>query len=157
MDKNKLIMRKIHVLSKKNFDSTMILNNLKDSNVEEKTDVCYISIIGTGGECNHYFRENHSNVLNVEFDDISFFDNELGCTSIDDEIAETIYNFIKSNIHRKTYVIHCMAGISRSGAVGQFIDDIYGSLDFKVLSPQVCPNKLVYAMIYAQHHKTSIT
>jgi predicted protein tyrosine phosphatase len=133
----------------------MIVNNLKDTNVEENSDVCFISIVGGSDAHMHYFKQNHSNVLNVEFDDLAY-QSDFGL-AITDEIAKVLYDFINSNIHRKTYVIHCMAGVSRSAAVGQFIDDIFGSLDFKVLNPQICPNKLVYALLLNQHNKELLT
>lgn len=57
--------------------------------------------------------------------------------------AEEIYQFIKSNKDKKRCFVHCSAGISRSGAVGEFIQDILGTesyQDFKKRNPNITPN-----------------
>ena len=72
---------KINVLSHKAFDNTMRDFNINDTNVDNKTDLAFISIIGTE-EClkyylheedtKHYFNNEHTNVLNLDFDDIKY-------------------------------------------------------------------------------------
>ena len=67
---------KINVLSHKAFDNTMRDFNINDTNVDNKTDLAFISIIGTE-EClkyylheedtKHYFNNEHTNVLNLDF------------------------------------------------------------------------------------------
>ena len=90
----------------------------------------------------HHFMENHKNVLNLEFDDVEK-DIEVGGYSfkaITDEQAEAIVKFIIDN-KGKDFYIHCLAGISRSGAVGTFIFDFFKDDDTKFVSrPKIRPN-----------------
>ena len=96
----------------------------------------------------HYFKEPHPNVLNLEFDDISEETREwmghefLGFST---EQAQKTYKFIKSNLG-KDFWIHCRAGASRSQGVVRFILDTYGDLyDWQTLksNPCVTPNYFV--------------
>src|SRR5271157_5402270 len=101
-------MRKINILSRKEFVSLMIQNNLNDTNIEEKTDLFIISIEGMSeisGEMPHYFKNNHINVLNINFDDIIA---EIeGYKAIDEKQTKEIVNFIKNNLDKKQCIIHC--------------------------------------------------
>lgn len=58
-----------------------------------------------------------------------------------DDIAEHI---IQNNDKDKLYV-HCSAGVARSGAIGEVVNDFFGlSYDtFKRINPQVVPNTTV--------------
>ena len=123
---------RIIVLSHFLFDSKMKELHLDDSNVES-TNMSFISILNTEeclkyyldeADAKHYF-SGHSNVLNVDFDDIS---NDIiykghHFKALTMEQAETVYNFIEKEISNGTecIYIHCRAGISRSRAVGEFI------------------------------------
>lgn len=74
----------------------------------------------------HWFKHNHSNVLNVEFDDIteSSIETYYGIAyGITDEIAQKIAKFIKDNHDKEIIYVHCMAGKSRSIAVGKLISE----------------------------------
>lgn len=120
----------IIVLSRKNFISKMKELGFDDSNVEESNDA-FISIDGTfewNGEVNeHYFNDEHDNVLNLNFDDI--VEDKLSVMGYDcigisdeqaDEIVEFLYNKLSSEKSPSTIYIHCYAGISRSRAVAEF-------------------------------------
>lgn len=69
-----------------------------------------------------------------------------------EDIASDIVNFIKTiNTHTKdsTLVIHCSAGISRSGAVGTFACDYYG-LDYNNFiksNPYIKANQYVLSLL----------
>ena len=132
----------VHVMSIKEFARAMEAGKLNDNNIEEVKDIAIISITcgdnsndmflsglhGTNDE--HYFKENHANVLNIEFFDI---DEEVEVNGklyvpFTTEQANRLIDFIEVN-QNKNYIIHCHAGISRSGAVAQFITDFYGWAD----------------------------
>lgn len=125
-------MIKIKVLSHYLFDEEMKKFGLDDNNVEN-TNMAFISIIGTE-ECikywimeddKHYFKD-HSNVLNLDFDDIDSCDiiyNGHHFKTITIEQAEKTVDFIESMINKgvNTIFCHCKAGLSRSRAIAEFI------------------------------------
>lgn len=123
---------KIKVLSQYLFDEDMKMMGLNDSNVEDK-NMAFISIVNTE-EClkyyleediKHYFKENHSNVLNLDFDDspcnIIYNGHQFKTMSI--EQAEKTIDFIENAIKKGVdeIIIHCLAGYSRSRGIGEFI------------------------------------
>jgi len=129
----------IHVMGVSEFVRVMKTNKFTDYNIEDYKDLAIISIIcddssfmpfkhGVGDE--HYFKQNHANVLNMKFYDIDKVEEFNGKTyhPFNPEQAKRLIDFIEVN-QKKNYIIHCHAGISRSGAVGQFITDFYGWAD----------------------------
>lgn len=84
----------------------------------------------------HYFKENHENVLNVEFDDITrdveYFEmrddgdhsEPLVARGITRETAEEIVKFIDAH-KEMDIMVHCRAGKSRSQAVARYVLDFY--------------------------------
>ena len=147
-------MKTIEVLPQRIFDEQCEKMKLNDSNVENVTDTAFISIIGTKEYLKyyldeegtkHWFKENHSNVLNLDFDDISNDEIEWKghiFKGLSMEQANTLFKFIENNID-KSFKIHCRAGMSRSQGVGNFINDFYsGEFDSDTLLPH--PNKEVY-------------
>ena len=122
-------MKRLNCYSHLDFDNLCRTNGWDDNNIPE--DSAFISIIGTK-ECReeyevHWFKEDHDNVLNLEFDDISIEEltwNECKFTGITKEQAVRCVNFIDNNIGRNFY-IHCKAGKSRSQGVVRFILDMY--------------------------------
>ena len=123
---------KVIVLSHYLFDEEMKKLGLNNDNVED-TNMAFISIIGTP-EClkyyldetdtSHYFKD-HSNVLNLEFDDIGedVMYNGHHFKTMRMEQAERAIDFIEENIANgvDTIEIHCRAGMSRSRSFGEFI------------------------------------
>lgn len=123
---------KIKVLSHYLFDERMKKLGLTDDNVE-KSNMAFISIIGTPeclkyyldeGNTKHYFN-NHSNVLNIDFDDIEddvIYNGHHFKTMYMNQ-AEQVIDFVENII--KSYpdiiYIHCRAGMSRSRAFGEFV------------------------------------
>lgn len=107
-----------------------------DANVEKLEDCAFVSIIGTKdvlkeylneGDTQHYFIENHPNVLNLEFDDVDedTYYNGYMAYAINEEQAKQLYEFIKAN-DGKSFYVHCRAGQSRSRAVVDFLGDYFG-------------------------------
>lgn len=125
----------IKVLPQYIFDEEMHRRGINDENVEVIDDEAFISIINTK-EClkhyledegtKHYFSENHSNVINLDFDDLEndFVWHGHLFKAMDEKQAEGLFGFIERNIG-KSFTIHCRAGFSRSQAVGAFIKDNY--------------------------------
>ena len=116
------------------FEEECKIDKLDDTNVEENKDWAFIDIVGTD-ECQkyflkeempHYFKENHSNVLNLEFDDLEMDYEWNGHVfkPLSDKQAEELVEFIENNLGRN-FRVCCRAGISRSQAVGVFLCDMY--------------------------------
>jgi len=77
---------RVHVVNKRSFDQMMTINNITDENIEKRDNLFLISIIGTDTDnpyadnpdfaeqweqqMGHYFKEDHNNVMNLEFDDV---------------------------------------------------------------------------------------
>jgi len=140
----------INVVNKKTFDKLMFDNNINDTNVEEINDVFFISITDTDKSSDSripYFENDHSNVLNLSFDDCEYDDQPtptqiLGTKAFSEHQAQKLYAFIKANKYKSQCIVHCMAGISRSSAVALFINDYVGNSYSKFMKkhPHVRPN-----------------
>jgi len=111
----------------------------------------FISISDTWGET-HQMRElwlgnkiEANAALFLKFADID--DNSSGFT---DKDADRIVQFAQeSYIKRKDIVVHCFAGISRSGAVAKFVNE-YWALGDVVLDTYVGHNRHVYYKLLEQ-------
>ena len=123
---------KIEVLSHYLFEEKCKEDGLNDENVEDKKDKAFIDIIGTEEcrkyylmeEMQHYFN-NFSNVLNLEFDDLSQdveYDGHI-FKAMTMEQAEKTVDFIEKMINDGViyFRICCRAGYSRSRALAEFI------------------------------------
>jgi len=128
---------KIEVFSQYLFDENCKRLGLNDNNVDEVKDTAFISIIGTRecleyyldeGKTKHYFNDNHHNVLNLDFDDISTDVNYEGhiFKTMRMEQAEKAIDFIERMIEegKTKFYIHCRAGMSRSRAFAEFISRV---------------------------------
>ena len=117
----------IKVYSQIDFNNVMKSNGIDDSNVENEKDSIFISITNRNGEIEHWFKENHKNVINLDFDDTSSDTEEL--RTISDKQAESLMFFIDDNLSKSTedvdVYIHCLAGMSRSRAVAEYIKRHY--------------------------------
>ncbi len=149
---------RVYVFNKRQFDQLMTDNFLSDGNVEERTDVMLISIVDTDQWIESkepYFDKNHENVFNLQFDDVehdgqpSPTNFDKGTKAFSEEQANNLFQFIKKNRDKATCIVHCMAGISRSGAVGAFINGYCRGdwEEFKRTNPQISPNARVESML----------
>ena len=127
----------IKIFSYNDFNEYCNSLGVNDINVEtDFSDYAFISIIGTDDcmkyyieepDAKHYFSTNHSNVINLEFDDLPrdiTWNGHLFKAMSDDD-SKKLFEFIERNIGKK-FIIHCWAGQSRSAAVGKFINVFYG-------------------------------
>jgi predicted protein tyrosine phosphatase len=88
------------------------------------------------------------NVLNLWFDDA---EEDLPLLNgdklilFDEMMAQKIVNFVQENRTARCWILHCTAGISRSGAVGEVLSEYFqiDYKDFKYHNPQTKPNCLV--------------
>lgn len=146
-------MNILKAMSKKDFDLCMYNLNINDNNVEDITNYCFISITSHDIPIEkHYFKSNHSNVLNLEFHDLDY-ENQFGMGLSSPRLfskndAVKIIDFLFNNYDRN-FIIHCTAGESRSGAIAVFIAEIYGynKFDFKILNPNIRPNEYILKIL----------
>lgn len=148
---------KVAVLSKVRFDELMREKNITNENVEERKDILFISINDTlGTDAVPYFT-NHKNVKVLYFDDVEedLETNQGIAKAFTEQQAAEIIEFLEQNKHVTTAVIHCTAGISRSGAVGLFVNDYFGGEHqvFKVLNPHTLPNGKVSQLLNRKWHE----
>lgn len=146
-------MIEIHTLSVADFKHTMENNNLYDSNIEQRSDLAVISIgnsfedsdpddIFSNGPSSRWFRHQHKNVLNLTFDDVTapeksqmMSQSVVGCNHaengisggdyvlFDKEMARRLVQFVEENWTANTWIVHCSAGVSRSGAISRWLKD----------------------------------
>ena len=147
----------INVLSRSVFNNLMQQHKINDDNVEKYEDVFFISINDTKTSLYYgesWFKRDHKNVMVLYFDDVESEDetsptNSGKCTPFSDKMARDLYDFVIKNLDKGQAIIHCMAGISRSGAVGSFICDLSQSNFYTFMreNPQVCANARVMRML----------
>lgn len=148
---------RVSVLNKMQFDQLMIDNKITDETVETRDSVIFISIVDTDKLNEYaipYFKKNHENVLNLQFDDCEH-DGESSPTQSERtkafsiEQAKEVFDFVKKHRDKETCIVHCMAGIARSAGVGFFINGYCRGdwTQFKQENPQICPNPRVLRML----------
>lgn len=138
----------ILVSPKQEFDGILRQRNINDENVETFNDIMFISINDSDGHFSQsYFNREHPNVLIMYMDDVSK-DGQSSPTNsgetraFTEEDADRIIEFIQKNKDKHGALIHCAAGISRSGAIGHFLVN-YFEEDFQRFQEknyQVRPN-----------------
>lgn len=134
-------MQQLICVNKRDFERICRDEGWSDSN--PPTDAALISIccheevakfVLFDGDA-HFFSEDHANVLNVEFDDITEdvkvfdgkeygFPGKLTAKGITPETSEKIVRFIEDH-KDMDFLIHCRAGKSRSQGVVRYILDFY--------------------------------
>ena len=157
-------MKKIEVSSHLRFEEKCKAMGVNDENVESEkfSEYAFIDIIGTRDaiekylhepNTKHWFDREHTNVLNLEFDDVSekeFEYNGIIFKGFTQEQARKSYEFILNNSN-KDFIICCRAGLSRSQAFGNFIHDYFGGYDSESLLDT--PNYYVYTQLTREHLK----
>lgn len=148
----------VFILPKHKFDELMVQKGISDDNVEEKTGTFFISIndsftpsVYSGRMFHPHFSEDKKNVKVLFFDDVVPGEENTGSSTraMSAEQAQELVRFIKNNEDKDTCIVHCAAGVSRSGAVGTFINDLFGEdfFTFKKRNPQVRPNNHVLRLL----------
>jgi predicted protein tyrosine phosphatase len=160
---------KVLILNKAEFNKFMEYNAITDDNVETK-DAMFISLnspfngellFGAQTTVESYFKRQHSNVMIMHFGDYGeefvLRNIHKGPTGLFNEHkAKKLYEFIKRNKDKSMAIVHCGAGISRSGAVGTFIHDLYGTItseEFKRKNPRIQPNGHILKLLRTEFEK----
>lgn len=112
-------------------------------------DVFYLSINNPDDEDKTPIREDSDTFKSMWFYDIDedIYNEVKDFTykTISDEQVDELYDFIMKNKDKKNFVVHCTAGISRSGAVGEFVNDLFGIpyAEFRKQNPNIIPNTYI--------------
>lgn len=161
-------MIEVYILPQFAFDNVMKKANITDENVELEKNHFFISINEPDSiTITPYFKD-HENVkvaylYDVDEDTVVNYTNGTPSkmvNAITPEQALDIVRFIEKNKDRKYCFVHCAGGVSRSGAVGTFINDVYGEPyeDFKRRNSHIQPNitilnalRLAYNKMISEH------
>lgn len=148
---------RVFIYSKSMFDAIMRNLEITNDNVTMHNDYIFICINDTTGTTQVPYFEPNTNVLNLYFDDV---DEDITKTYTDGtpprtakaftyEQAVSILNFVKKHNTAKQCLVYCTAGVSRSGAVGKFIN-WYTQGDAELFAkdnPNISPSHHVYTML----------
>lgn len=131
--------KKIKIVPKYIFDQS-VTNELIQSKIENTS---FISILDPDNEEILYVESPNFlqvKMWDVEMDVKDIITNETYPRPQDEEL-EKIVKFVNNN-KEKDFYIHCSAGISRSGAVGRFIQELFeiDSKQFYKDNPYIKPN-----------------
>lgn len=133
---------KVKILSKLMFEEC-IVPKLKD----KWGDNCFFISILDPDNSENYFPDS-DNYKTVWFYDLEY---ELGDYKIfNNNIAKELIEFILKNKNKSNCIVHCTAGVARSGAVGKFINNILGEENkkrFRKSNPHISPNRLVLKLL----------
>ena len=147
----------IAIVSRQRFEVYCLNNKFDDNNLPQ--NAFFICIHNTAGENNKpYFKQDHPNVLRLWFDDCSEDRNGILLsgepyteTAMTPEQAQQVYDFLvqQKEAGRGIGVVHCAAGVSRSGAVGVFAADFFGvdKREFKQLNQNIQPNPHILSLL----------
>lgn len=156
---------KIKVLSRSMFRRMLSQSEVTSDNVENIENTFFISINNPDDlPTDVYFPQDKENVKVLFFPDIEQ-DREIpligtGKTKLmkamTQEQAAELFEFIKKHKDKEQCIIHCTAGISRSGAIGLFINEFMSQNynEFKRENPSVLPNYHVYRLLHDEWYKS---
>lgn len=136
---------KIHAIDYQSFNNAMSERNINDETIKAWKNQAFIEIQSERDldSCPFWFKENHPNVLRITFDDTEkdYLDKDYWVRVITDEKAKEIFDFVIQN-KGKHFLIHCHAGVSRSGAVAQFICELndISLQEFQTMNPYTLPS-----------------
>ena len=151
--------KNILILPKHAFDHFTKNNSINDSTVENFKNTAFISIHNTKDDYKYAFSKNHSNVINLTFDDVEEDMPEKHVYAMTMKQANEIIDFIIKNSD-KHFILHCTAGISRSGAIGTFIANYFNVdvVKFNLDNPHIIANshvlKLLNGIMWEKHFNT---
>ena len=132
-----MIMKKmIHVLSRYDFEK--FVRTLTDRQLAE------IAIISVRDAEFPTILPDSENVLNLCFDDA---EEQCGhvSTLFTEYMADQIMQHVQNNYEKNMWVVHCLLGQSRSGAIGDVLSEFFEipCETFERMNSQVKPNTLV--------------
>lgn len=158
--------KRAYALSYQQFKASLDYAGITDDNVESKDKTALIEIMGEQNilSAPFYFKKDHPNVIRLMFDDVDESYKVFKLDGTDDIIDERefrmlvpmneeqgklIVEFVKANQNVGNFIVHCAAGVSRSGAVAKFITEYFGGedKDFYKLNPYTKPNQRILTIL----------
>jgi predicted protein tyrosine phosphatase len=147
----------IAISSKLQFDTFMKKRFIDDVIVNTLEDTFFISINDSCGTNEVPYFKDSKNVKVLFFDDVEV-DLHIPIVGTNEvktakaftvEQAKELLQFIDTHKHKSLCMIHCAAGISRSGAVGTFLNDYLRQdwHEFKRQNPFIHPNPHVLRVL----------
>lgn len=147
-------MVNVYIFSQKQFNKIMKDMSWYDDTIDMITDTAIVSICNTDRSMIHWFADKHNNVLNLDFDDVLFTDEEAGIFALNDEQAKILVDFFEEHKDVQNFIVHCEAGISRSAAVAVcFVDFLHmnGKKDITLHKNYAfSPNTLVERLLHRE-------
>jgi predicted protein tyrosine phosphatase len=148
---------KVFITSKTAFDNLMKRKRITNENVESYKKTFFISINDSCGTDEIPYFENKENVKVLFFDDVEKdlevpiigTNKVLTAKAFTSVQARELLEFIERHKDKESCIVHCAAGISRSGAVGTFVNNFYGGdwFELKKQNPYIHPNGLVLRLL----------
>ena len=149
------MIKRVIVLSHEAMEEFVGANAARKKTVMPSTEHGYISILAP--EWPRIFKKDSEHVVTLVFDDISraypdtLVEGRL-LTLFSDEQAKQVIDFVEAFNKRQsddTMYVHCRQGVSRSGAVGTFINEIceLDQSQFNSDNPQLKPNPHVLNLL----------
>lgn len=139
----------IKALPKEQFYKLLLNKNINDDNVEKYKSTYFISVNEPNEQT--YFKTQHHNVLTLHFHDcqhnINTYTNK-NIVPFNTHMAKQIIDILLHAKHNKAknIIIHCNAGISRSGAIATFARELFQQPNiqqFHIDNPYILPNQFV--------------
>ena len=154
--------------------------NIDDSNVEDQKGTIFISINDPFDRESHYFKKDHPNVLTLYFHDanepdpmdshpgdIEFYSSYNKEKDVherkrfiyfNEEMARKVLDLLEHAREKNasSVLVHCTAGVSRSGAVATFARDFFESPSIKEFTsenPWIVPNSTVMKKLKQEFYK----
>ena len=133
-----------------------------DDTVEDFENSWFISMFGSMEE-SPFFQRTHNNVLLLQVDDINIkqvdtIEKEEDLMLFTKEQAQQVIDFFKKMGEDFTLVVHCGAGVSRSGAIAEFARTYFNLNydDFKNNNPHILPNTLIVQKLRECHLESQL-
>lgn len=135
---------KISILSR-----SEMLNLLHDHDNDEEAVLSKYNVISIFDDDGPVFQARHENLLELDFHDITPDYSYERCRLFNKEQANNTVAFIAKIPPCKNLIVHCRAGISRSGAVGTFAAIARGEsvASLHQRHPRVHPNQWVLSLL----------
>lgn len=151
-------LRRAIAMSQERFSSL----GCNDETVEKFENTYFISMFGSQ-DPSPFFKDHHPNVLLVQVDDIDEDKLELAKNNqlmfFTNDQAKQIIEFLQDMNDDFTLIVHCGAGVCRSGAVVEFARGILHLEydEFKRDNPHILPNLHILKTLrlyYLEHYST---
>lgn len=149
---------KIVALPKEVFD-----HNFNSEIIEKHDNACFISILDPDNYDDNKFKDTFlDNFLQVKMWDIEkdLFNEkgELLYEKPSSDVLQKIFEFIEKHSDKKVFVVHCSAGISRSGAVVEYIKERFheefNKEQYMRDNKYILPNLYILKELRERHYKT---